>query len=489
MSQLLALEWNGSEARLVVAASHGEKVVIEQAFSVTLRPGQPGEDREEVDAGGRIAAALAARGISRIDTLVAVGRANVELRQLSLPPAPEEELPELVRFQAIREFNELTDDWLLDFVPIDRPAEGPQTVLAAAIDPKLVAQIEHTCETADLKPRRLILRPCAAASLLGRGRAARPEQPKLLVDLLSDEADLTVVIGRKVIYMRTARLGGDPLQQPDAAQALLAEIRRTVAAARNQLGGQPVESIVLCGRDEQHAELAKSIQKDLGTPTELFDPFAGLNLGRDLRVALPDHPGRFAPLLGMALAELERTGHAIDFLHPRGRAEPRSWRKVAALAIVGSAVLMALVFSVTWWQVKRLDKEIAKLDGESESLDKKVGRGEDLIKGAAEIEKWTANDIVWLDHLHCLSRKFPCARDAMLTGLQLASSASGGQMRLDGLARTNANITEMAQGLKDEYRVVVGDRDNDETLHNFYFWRFDGWRLLSPVTSWMGGDR
>ena len=42
MSQLLALEWNDSEARLVVAASRGNRVVIEQAFSVPL-DSAPGE--------------------------------------------------------------------------------------------------------------------------------------------------------------------------------------------------------------------------------------------------------------------------------------------------------------------------------------------------------------------------------------------------------------------------------------------------------------
>ncbi|GAF96051.1 unnamed protein product, partial [marine sediment metagenome] len=210
MSQLLALEWNGSEARVVVAASRGEKVVIEQAFSATLRS-EPsgkepsGEEAAEVDVGGRIAAALAARGVGRIDTLVAVGRSSIELRQLSLPPAPEEELPDLVSFQAIREFNELDENWLLDFVPIDEPTDGPRNVLAAAIGPELVAQIERTCQTAGLKPRRLILRPCAAASLLGRQASTGPARPRLLVDLLSDEVDLTVMIDRRVIFVRTAR--------------------------------------------------------------------------------------------------------------------------------------------------------------------------------------------------------------------------------------------------------------------------------------------
>ena len=109
---------------------------------------------------------------------MAVGRGSIELRQLQLPPAPDEELPDMVRFQAAREFNELDENWLLDFVPIDQGAEGPRTVLAMAIAPAVIRQIEGVCEQAGLKMQRLLLRPCAAASLLtgehgrGKGRIA-----------------------------------------------------------------------------------------------------------------------------------------------------------------------------------------------------------------------------------------------------------------------------------------------------------------------------
>ena len=100
-----------------------------------------------------------------------------------------------------------------------------------------------------------------------------------------------------------------------------------MAAVQNQLGGRKVESIVLCGRTAVHAELARAIETELGMPAELFDPFAGLELAPALQDSPPEHPGRFAPLLGMLLAELSQTGHAIDFLHPRRRAESPSRRR------------------------------------------------------------------------------------------------------------------------------------------------------------------
>ena len=195
-------------------------------------------------------------------TLVAVGRASIELKLLTLPPAPDDELPELVRFQAQREFNSLGDDWHFDFVPISDDAAAPRQVLAAAVSPEVVQQINDTCQRAGLKPTRLLLRPYAAASLLRRSRLAESGQMplvtgasatkvgavadatddkvRLLVDLLGDEADLTVLVGPQVVFLRTARLPAETAS--DAGEnwrPLLAEIRRTMAAVQNQLGGQP----------------------------------------------------------------------------------------------------------------------------------------------------------------------------------------------------------------------------------------------------------
>ncbi|HUT11980.1 MAG TPA: hypothetical protein VMY42_15880 [Thermoguttaceae bacterium] len=468
MPQLLALEWNGSEARFVVAASRGEKVTIEQAFSVGLLPRQPGDDAEEVeevDVGARIASALAARGIGRLDTLVAVGRANIELRQLSLPPAPADELPELVRFQAMREFNELTDDWLLDFVPIGDTAEGAQSVLAAAIDPKLVGQIEQTCRKAHLTPQRLILRPCAAASLAGRSRVVPPGQLVLLVDLLTDEADLTVMTDREVLFLRTARLGGDPLGESGQSDPLLGEIRRTMAAAQNQLGGRRVESIVLCGRGDQHVALAQTIQQKLGISTELFDPFSGLELGRELSGDLPDRPGRFAPLLGMALAELEQTGHAIDFLHPRRRAKPPKRHPKYVVAGVAVAVLVCSFFGYRILQRNWLNDEIKQLGNRSLLLNKEVEAADEAIAAAKAIENWTATDVFWLEEIRKLSEDFPPAKEAKLKQLVAGPGAlAGGKVTLEGLAAGVEAINKIVEDLRNDRRKV--DRGSNSEDHS-----------------------
>ena len=473
MPRLLALEWNTTEARMVVASTRSGQIVVEQAFSLALSPSE-GEPAAESSVGRQIAAALEARGIRRVETLVALGRTNIELRQLTLPPAPDEELPDMVRMQALKEFNALEENWPLDFIPAERGADQPIKVLAAAVDPELVKQILHTCQTANIKPKRLILRPCAAASLLGRTQSERSTQLRLLVDLLGDEADLTVILEGQVTYLRTVRLPGDPLCETEAAQALLTEIRRTMAAAQNVLGGRAVESIALCGSGPAQAALAQTMCDSLPVPTETFDPLAACAIAPQLRAELPDRPGRFAPLLGMLLDEADRTRHAIDFLHPRQRPPPPDRRKQLVIGALAVAVLLAIVFVSQAWAKSRLQQEIDTLQEESDTLDRQVTKAEKLKQEVGEIANWTAGEIIWLDELRQLCLDFPPAADAMLTQLSMGgvSGGHGGELKLEGLAKTAASIDALEQGLRDKAHHVEGKGRSLDNSQKTYSWRF-----------------
>ncbi len=484
MPQLLSLEYNDTEARMVVANPRGDRVVIEQAFSVSLAPEGPGDSEESVDVGGRIAAALAARGVGRIDALVAVDRSSIELRQLSLPPSPDDELPEIVRFQAMREFNELTEDWLLDFVPLEQTEPDSLNVLAAAIDPKLVAQIRKTCDTAHARLQRLVLRPCAAASLLARSRPEATGRLTLLVNLLAEEADLTATVGGQAVFLRTARLGGDPLAGEGQSAALLAEMRRTIAAVQNQLSGQRVESIVLLGGDDAHAALAKQMGEALKLPTELFDPFAGLQLGRELSGAPPERPGRFAPLLGMALAELESTGHVIDFLHPRRRPAPPSKRRMYTGIAVALAVLVVGYFGRGWYLRYSLKAENDRLVIESKELDEDVKAAAVALASVDSLQQWEATDVVWLDELRELSEDFPAAKDAMLQQLTARAEARlGGKMKLVGLAANASAVGRVATSLHDATHKVVGEGSGVDGSNPFYKLQFASSVKVEPPTA------
>ncbi len=440
MSQLFALEWDSREIRMMVASGRGRQVVVEHAFSIPCEIDVSAADAAE-SIGRRIAAELDARGLGRAEAVVAVGRNSIELRQLQLPPAPDEDLPELVRFQATREFNELDDQWLLDFIPIDGSADSPRTVLATAIAPAVLARIEAVCAHAGLKMRRLLLRPCEAALLLEGEKSIPRGQVVLLVNSLGVEADLTAVVDGTAVFLRTTRISSDPPPLP----AVLAEIRLTMAAASNQLGGRKIESIVLCGEHQPQLDLARAIEAELEIHVELFDPLGGVKLGRALVESPPEHPGRFASLVGMLLAELKPSSHAVDFLHPRRRAiapDPRKKWLIAAAA--AAALLLAWIIYTRvdhYWLVNSVD-ELAQT---SKDLDDSIDRAKKVRASTADIAKWADEEVIWLDRIYALNQGFPVAQDAVLGELTINSSPRGGQVELKGWVGRPDDIARLEQ--------------------------------------------
>jgi Tfp pilus assembly PilM family ATPase len=438
--------------------------VIEQAFAVPceIDPAE-GAPAEETAAriGQRIAAELQTRGLAPSDAVVAVGRNSIELRQLQLPPAADEDLPDLVRFQAMREFNEMDDAWRLDFVPIEGPAGAPRTVLATAIAPSVLAQFEGVCRHAGLKMRRLLLRPCEAALLLKREESIPRGQAALLVDFLASEAELTAAVDGTAVFLHTARLSGDPPPVP----ALLAEIRLTMAAAFNQLGGRRIETIVLCGLPQSHLELARALEDELGLPVKLVDPFRDVELGRGLALSPPEHAGRFAPLVGMLLAELRPGSHAVDFLHPRRRAEPPDRRKYwIAAGAVAAALLLA------WFGYVKIDRlllaaRVDRLAAQSRELDGRVDDAKRAQAAAAEILRWADDEVNWLDRFYALNQGFLPAKDAVLDEATAVSGPRGGEMDLRGWVARPDDIARLEEGLRGRgYKMSQKTSGDDATV-------------------------
>ncbi|MEX0867485.1 MAG: hypothetical protein WD030_09005 [Pirellulales bacterium] len=461
MPRIVALEWDSQEARVIVARlpkvrSREPAVVLEHAFDVDLAPRDSGGAVTETPVASRIRAALDSRGIGRGDVLVAIGRGNIELRMLSLPPAPPEELPTLVRFQAQRQFSQVADDWPLDFLPMGEESSGSQRVLAAALPPQTMRQIIETCAAADLKVTRLTLRAAEAGWLLSRQRQLLERGVTLFIDPLADEADLTVVDGEQVAVMRTVKLP-EKSSESSLAAALLGEARRTMAAAQNQLGGRQVEQIVLCGANEENEQLAARLGEVLALPVELFQPFAGFELAGDLKRRLPRHPGRYAPLLGMLQAEAE-SAHPIDFLHPRQPPARQNRKRQLAFAGAAAAILLLLLAGWTWTSLSALDAELRDLQQQRADNLPLVEKAEALRSQQAELDAWGASDIDWLAELREMSADFPPPEVAILAKLQWVAKEAGGEMLFEGGVAGPEVLTRMEAALRDERHPEVAAR-------------------------------
>jgi len=456
MARFLALEWEAREARVAVASSRGNDMVAEQAFSIALTGSSPDEIPSLRAVTEQLKAALVEKGLTGSDALAALPRSSIELRALSLPQAPPEEIPDMVRFQAMQAFTSIGEDWPVDYVELDAH-EDSINVLAAVVSPKVVDQTREVCAASELKPRCLVLRPFAAVSLLHRCETIDIFRNSLIVDLLSESADLTAISHGQVVFMRSVR-SPQRAEKGVQSKALVGELRRTIGAAQNQMGGTRIEQVIICGSDSEHAQLRSDVADALSLEVVVFDPFDAVQQTRELRSSPPQHTGRFAPLLGMLACQITGTGHTLDFLNPRKRPEPASTTNRNLLIAAALLLVASLGASFFWSKKSALDQEITSLQAQSTELDEAVDRARELIARVDRLEEFARGDITWLDELRATAQSIPSADDVIVNELFIGvnPAESGGRMTLRGNVASTDVIAELEETLRYRGNEVKG---------------------------------
>ena len=479
--KLIALEWDDREARVAVAMPRGSDIVVEDAFAIDISAAA-GEDATSnvAEIGRRVAEALSQRDLRGCDALLGLGRTSIELRSLSLPKGPPEEIPDMVRFQALQAFTAIGDDWPLDYVELGEQGDAIN-VLAAVLAPKQLEQMRQVCAASELTPRCLVLRPFAAASLLHRAGVLKDDKSALIIDMLADGADLTAVADGQVTFMRTVRL---PATTDEAVQAraLLGEVRRTIAATQAQEGAQRIERIVICGSAAEHALLMQSLTESLQLEVLPFDPFQVVQVSsRVSRQSLTD-AGRYAPLLGMLTDHVAGTRHAIDFLNPRKRPAPPSTRRRNMLIAAGVlASVMVACFAMAAG-LKYFDNKIAGLNEQIAELNQGVERAKVLIAKADAVKDFTDIDVTLLDDLYEIAQRIPDADHLRLDDVQIntANRKRGAVISLKGHAKHPDVIADMEDSLRFEENIVeskIGTQDKNQTE---YQWFLDASVIVKP---------
>jgi HAMP domain-containing protein len=483
MPRILAIDWDRLEARALVlhAGATGSSIVGAWAVPLAAEDGG-GSTGKQLSA--KLSAALAGEVSGRMTTIIGVGREQVQMVLLSLPPAPPDELPEMVRFQAERELTSLGPGAALDFIPLSGDATTPHQVLVAALAAHGIAEVNDVCTALDLEPERITLRATAAASFVARSLAAGRDEVTLVANRLTDEADLTVLVGDQVVLVRTVRLP-DASDAATRQRALAGEIRRTVASVRQQLGEEQVGRVVLCGNASEAAE-ASALGDDLKLPVEMFDVAEHAPAGIARASLSKESLARFAAVLGMALGEADRRPPVLDFLHVRRRTETTKFTRTHALAAAAAAVVLLAFALMLWRQAAAPARELASVNTELASVQTQIAQYQTVLDEANAIESWLATDVNWLDKLERFSllwrplpldaKEFPSAQDAVVTQLTVfrppGRDVQGGRATVQAVARSAAAVAPIESRLRDKaHRVSVGGGKIDRAVPG-YGWSF-----------------
>ena len=205
-------------------------------------------------------------------------------------------------------------------------------------------RIRQACETAGVKPRRVVLRSYALASLMKRiGNV--PEQTVMLVDRIGEEVDLVVLVDGRSTFQRTFRVpsGGD---EAKTLNRLVTEISRTAAVAFDDPAARPIECVYVLGRADEQEPLAERIRSETGLAAKIFDPLEAMGIADR---AAAEQPQRFAPLVGHATGRGASARPTCWISSIRGGPGPAPARRRAfLLGGMAAAVAILLAANAVW---------------------------------------------------------------------------------------------------------------------------------------------
>ncbi|QDV64880.1 type IV pilus biogenesis protein PilM [Crateriforma conspicua] len=467
MAKKIAIDWDDGELRLVAANCSGSSVKVTDVAVLPLGDKNVHQVLSEQSK---------QRGWAKHDTLVAIGRGKAELRELQLPAVPDEELPDMVRFQAIRSFASAGDSALVDYLVTNRDESGVE-MIAAAIGPSKLKEVKEVCESATLNPVRIALRPLASAALfLAAGPSGRSEGQVILVDLLRDEAEIVIADSGSVIFVRTVRL---PAQAAARSKSLAGELKRSLLACG---AASDQRRVVLWGRKEVHEQDVAELAQATGLDVETLDPFTLVDLDRAASDQLTDHTGRLAPLVGLLVADELHADRLVDFLQPRKRPEPKSNRgRIAAMVGVPVALVLLLGFMV-YRQFAGMDQEIERLQVANGKLQEQVEMADTSITEVGQVDLFLNGDVNWLTAMKRLAEEMPPAQDLIVREFHGASNTrtGGGTMTIRGGVTDSDLIEEFEDSIRDQVHSVMGDGATFDRTQPYYRYSFKEDIVVSP---------
>jgi len=409
---------------------------------------------------------------------------------MDFPPVPVDELPDIVRFQAIRQFASAGDLALVDYLPTPGSvsSDGAGRAVSAIVSasgPTKLDPVRRVVTDAGLTVGRIVLRPVAAAALYqlavmpGVGDATRATTA--VIDLVGDEAEIVLFRGREISFVRSVRL---PESIVPRVQSLAGELRRSLIACGAGTGSCQV---VLWGTSGRHRGELDALLDKLGdqvdpSQSKLVDPFSLVQVESGEFSEVGETVGRLAPLVGVLVADRGHGDRLIDFANPRRRPDPVNPLRKRALLMGAPLILALLVGWLTWRQLANLDGQIQLLEKSNETLRQSVQAAQQSVARTDRIDTYLDGDVIWLEELERLAEKIPPAEQLILKQISAVSEPrrGGGRLTVSGVVTSPQVIEQMESSLRDETHRVIGDGASQMETSDAYGWQIRETIVIDP---------
>jgi type IV pilus assembly protein PilM len=361
---------------------------------------------------------LAEGGISSRDVVVMVSGPQVFIRRITMPPMPQDELDEVIPFEATKLVSFPVEQLEVDYIIVGEKEEGGvqnQDILLVVTPKEVVEQQKSIIRAAGLKTVAVTVAPMVSWKTFQLGKKAYEEKVIALLDIGYERTTISLLNNGILEFTRTINLGGDEVTNslmteplvagegssrtltyeeaenikrehglpPSTAagtktkegvsleqiprlmrpflEKLLSEIRTSFDFYMTEFQIHKVEKIIMSGGGAGLKGLREFMAGDLGIEIELADPFQSADFaGRISRDDVADVASAFVMPLGLAAWEKED----LSFLRLKKKVAKKNLRLLKPLiAPIGVA---AIIMFILYLSIS------TKLSGSSAELERKT---------------------------------------------------------------------------------------------------------------------
>lgn len=473
MARFLAIDWDGSECRYVLASVQKGQVAVRGAGVVAIE--LPPETEENVAASTSPFAELdlltstlqkfvKEEHLEPCPTLLSLGRGEVEMIYQTLPPCTDAEIPVLLKNQVLRELPGFTDFDPLDYLVLSGEDEEQVRLLAMTIPLSYRQALVRRFRTIGRAPRQITFRAVAAARLvLDRQQASEEQEPEIVVNVVGNDVDLVLLGQGRIVSIRSFRLP-EQFRFEESVRRIVEEIDRTVTVGVQGISDLPIRKVSLFGRESDWETLIELLS-ERKLETTLVCPFS---LPEVSISTVPEQSGRFAPLVGMLLGELpkhkaEKSDTGIDFLHTKDAPKPTNY--VRSVALVFFLLLVAGFGLYRWNQsvIQGMEEELAALKKEYTETSQVYQQTRPIWYVLSQTAAWDAQGVVWLDEFRELSAALPGERDLVVSQISFTTGPVGndprfpasGTIQLSGMVRDPAVLYTLQKTLNSTGKYMM----------------------------------
>jgi hypothetical protein len=411
VARFLAIDWDETECRYVVATLQNEKIAVRNAGIIPI-----GDDEFDSTLPALATALYSLNKEEKIGScplLISLGRNDIEWHQQKLPPCKETEIPLLLKNQVLREISGSTEADPLDYLVLESSSEGHR-VLALMISQTSRKSLTRTFRSLGYPPARMGFRAGNVAELILHNPAlldGEAAMPRLVVNIVGNDVDLIIFAAQRIAAIRSFRLPAEH-QQKNLAD----EIERTMTIGLEGDDPVPIQHVVMFG-DETETELSKYLSQS-GLAVQCLNPFALPNVSTEKSI---NDPEKFAPLIGSLLIQSQKIKPVIDFLNPKEAPKPPDYTRPALLAL---ALLVVVCIGLYFWNhsvLRNMEKELETIKETHQKVANEINQLTPSWKVLEQTWYWETQNVVWLDVLRDLSEVLPSDTDLVVEKMTLTT--------------------------------------------------------------------